>query len=219
MICALSWSGGKDAMLALDRAVLQGLDLRFLFNIYEGTSGLVRFHGVRKALIQAQASALGLELVQEHTHPEDYPAVLDRVLEGLRSRGVGGIALGNIHLTDIRGWYEERTTGRGFDHQEPLWGTAPAAVLDEFVARGYRARIVSVNLELGRREWLGRELDQELVAELKATPGIDLAGERGEYHSFVYDGPLFRYPVEFSAGAVSEREGHLILDLVPAVGE
>jgi uncharacterized protein (TIGR00290 family) len=215
MIYALSWSGGKDAMLALDRGLRQGMDLRYLFNIYEGVSELVRFHGVRKELIQAQAAALGLELVQDHTHPEDYPAVLDRLLENLRTRGVGGIAFGNIHLTDIRGWYEERTTGRGFDHQEPLWGTTTGAVLDEFVARGYRARIVSVNLELGRREWLGRELDQELVDELKATPGIDLAGERGEYHSFVYDGPLFRRPVEFTVGAVTEREGHLIQDLVP----
>jgi uncharacterized protein (TIGR00290 family) len=202
-------------MLALDRGVRQGMDLRHLFNIYEGVSGLVRFHGVRRELIQAQADALGRDLVQDHTHPDDYPAVLDRVLEELRRRGVGGIAFGNIHLSDIRGWYEERTLGRGFDHQEPLWGTTTAAVLDEFVARGYRARIVSVNLESGRREWLGRELDGELVAELKATPGIDLAGERGEYHSFVYDGPLFQEPVVFREGPVFEREGHLIQDLVP----
>jgi uncharacterized protein (TIGR00290 family) len=218
MIYALSWSGGKDAMLALDRAVRQGLDFRYLFNIYEGVSNLVRFHGVRKDLIQAQAKALGRELVQDHTHPEDYPAVLDRILERLRARGVGGIAFGNIHLADIREWYEERTLGRGFVHQEPLWGTGTGAVLDELVARGYRALIVSVNLELGRPEWLGRELDQELVAELKATPEIDLAGERGEYHSFVYDGPLFRQPVEFTPGTVFEREGHRFLDLMRAGG-
>jgi uncharacterized protein (TIGR00290 family) len=217
MIWALSWSGGKDAMLALDRAVRQGLDVRYLFNIYEGVSGLVRFHGVRRELIGAQAEALGLELVQMHTHPDDYAAAFDRVLDDLRARGVGGILFGNIHLADIRAWYEERVAARGLVQGDPLWGVAPAAVLDEFVERGYRARVVSVNLELGRAEWLGREFDRELATELVTAEGIDVAGERGEYHTFAYDGPLFRHPVRISAGEVFEREGHRILELVPVV--
>lgn len=215
MIYALSWSGGKDSALALDRAVRQGLDVRYLFNIYEGVSGLVRFHGVRRELIGAQAAALSRELIQAHTHPDDYATVFERVLEELQRRGVAGVVFGNIHLADIRAWYEERTRARGLDHREPLWGGAPAALLDELLERGYRTRIASVNLELGRPEWLGRELDRELAEELNAAPGIDPAGERGEYHSFVFDGPLFRRPVDVVLGETFEREGHRVLDLLP----
>src|SRR5690606_21919544 len=108
MIHALSWSGGKDAMLALDRAVRRGLDVRFLFNIHEGSSGRVRFHGVRRELIAAQADALGLELIETHTDPGDYESALIGVLETLKARGVGSVLFGNIHLEDIRDWYDER---------------------------------------------------------------------------------------------------------------
>lgn len=125
---------------------------------------------------------------------------------------------GNIHLADIRAWYEERTTGRGFRHGEPLWGADPATLVDELIARGYRAKVVSVNLELGDPEWLGRELDAALAGELKSSVGIDPAGESGEYHTFVFDGPLFRAPVEFRVGERFEREGHLLLDLLAANG-
>mgnify|MGYP001294425993 CR=1 FL=1 len=215
MIYALAWSGGKDSTLALDRAVRQGLEVRYLFNIFEGVSGRVRFHGVRRELIAAQAAALGRELIQEQTHPEDFEATFGRVLERLGELGVGGIIFGNIHLADVRGWYEARTVARGFEHREPLWGEAPAALVREFVDRGYRARIVSVNLELGREGWLGRELDHELADEILAFEGADPAGERGEYHSFVFDGPLFREAVEVEPGAVYEREGHRLLDLLP----
>lgn len=210
---ALSWSGGKDSMLALDRAARQGLDVRWLLNIYEGNTGRVRFHGVPRELIGAQADALGLELVQAHTHPDDYETAFSRTLDTLAAAGVGGVIFGNIHLSDIRAWYEQRTTARGFQHREPLWDTDLARLLDELLERGYRARVVAVNLELGREEWLGHDLDAALTAELKRLEGVDPAGERGEYHSFVYDGPLFRRAVSFVEGDTFEREGHRILDL------
>lgn len=218
MAYALSWSGGKDSTLALDRAVRGGLPIDRLFNIYEGNSGRVRFHGVRRELIRAQADALGLDLVQRHTHPDDYETVFGRILDELRDDGVEGIVFGNIHLSDIRAWYEERTSARGFEHREPLWGEPPAALLDEFIGRGYLARVVSIDLERGRPEWLGRLLDAELADALRSSPGVDPAGEHGEYHSFVFDGPLFHRPVAVGTGDTVEREGHRLLDLVPADG-
>lgn len=214
MSIALSWSGGKDSMLALDRAVRDGLDVRWLINVYEGNTERVRFHGVRRELIAAQAEALGLELVQAHTHPADFEAAFTGILRDLVERGARGVAFGNIHLADIRAWYESRVTAQGLEHVEPLWGTPPADVVREVVARGYRPTIVSVNLEIGRAEWLGRELDADLASELLSTPGIDPAGERGEYHSFVWDGPLFREPVRFTVEGEFEREGHRVLELV-----
>lgn len=217
MVHALSWSGGKDSTLALDRAIRLGLDVRYLFNIVHGLTGRVRFHGVRAEMIARQVDALGLDLVQPVTTPEGFEAAFRRGLDDLRERGVEGIVFGNIHLADVRAWYEERTTARGLAHVEPLWGEAPTDLVAEVLDRGYRTRIVSVDLARGRRDWLGRVLDAELAAAIAATPGADPAGEQGEYHSFVFDGPLFRQPVRHRVGEVHEEEGHAQLDLLPAV--
>ena len=210
---ALAWSGGKDSTLALDRARQQGLDVRYLLNIYEGSSGRVRFHGVRRELIEGQAKALGLGLVQRHTHPDDFEKAFLAALDELRSLEVTGIVFGNIHLADVRAWYEERTHARGFRHVEPLWGEPPAALVAEFVRRGHRARIVSVDLKQGRREWLGREIDDVFLRSLEESPQVDPCGERGEYHSFAFDGPLFTRPIVVREAGTLEMEGHALLDL------
>lgn len=209
---ALSWSGGKDSALALDRATRQGLIVKYLLNIYEGSTNRVRFHGVRRELIEAQATPLGLELVHGSTHPDDFEKVFLSVLRELKERGVQGIVFGNIHLADVRGWYEERTTGLGFRHVEPLWGESPGALVREFVRRGYRARVVSVDLKQGRVEWLGREITDALIEEFERA-GADPCGEKGEYHTFVFDGPLFTHPVEIREVGRLEMEGHALLDL------
>lgn len=210
---ALSFSGGKDSMLALDRAVNAGLDVRYLFNIFEGSSNRVRFHGVPAALIEAQATAVGIPLIQDHTHPDDYETVLLRVFDRLRNEGIGGIIFGNIHLADIRAWYEERTTARGFQHVEPLWGEEGTALVAEVVRRGYVARLVSIDTARTPMGWLGRVLDEGLVREVAAHPDVDPCGERGEYHTFVSDGPLFRHPVETEIAGQIEMEGHALIDL------
>lgn len=210
---ALSWSGGKDSVLALDRALRAGRDVGLLFNIYEGNSGRVRFHGVPRSLIQAQADAVGLPLLQAHTHPDDYEAVFLRVLDTLRARDFDGVIFGNIHLADIRAWYEERVTGRGLRHLEPLWGAPTAAIVREFLDRGFRTRIVSVDVSRGLREWVGQELTTELAAALADREDTDPAGERGEYHTFAYDGPLFARPVTHRVRGLLEMEGHVLADL------
>ncbi|MBI4280295.1 MAG: ATP-binding protein [Armatimonadetes bacterium] len=215
MTYALSWSGGKDSTLALARARAAGLDVRCLFNIYEGATGRVRFHGVRAELIRRQAGALGIELLQRHTHPEPFEPVFLATLEDLWTRGVRGVVFGNIHLADVQGWYEERTRARGFDHREPLWGGPPDALVREFLAAGFHAVITAVDLSRGDRAWVGRDLDEDLVREIE-THGADACGEFGEYHSFVYDGPLFQHPVRFERGQPAERDGHLFIDLVDA---
>src|SRR5689334_20105664 len=109
MTYALFWSGGKDSLLALDRARRAGLSVTHLANIYEGNSGRVRFHGVRAEMIEIQARALGLNLIQSHTHPRAFEPVFLDALEDLKKLGVQGLVFGNIHLADVRAWYEERT--------------------------------------------------------------------------------------------------------------
>ncbi len=209
---ALFWSGGKDSLLALDRARQNGLEVSHLVNIYEGSSGRVRFHGVRKELIASQAEALGIELLQKKTHPETFEQAFRSSLQDLQRLGVEGIVFGNIHLADIRAWYEQRTKEMGFQHVEPLWGDAPSNLAREFVRRGHRARIVSVYLTCGRREWIGKEFSDDLIRELESTENTDVCGERGEYHTFAFGGPLFRIPLTMHIESQLEMENHLILD-------
>jgi uncharacterized protein (TIGR00290 family) len=216
---ALSYSGGKDSTLALDRAVRQGRQVAYLFNIFEGVSGRVRFHGVPAHLLAAQAASLGIPLIQESTHPDDYETVFLRVLDRLKEEGVGGIIFGNIHLADIRAWYEERVRGRGFEHVEPLWEEPGLDLVREVIDRGYAVRMVSVDLQRTPREWLGRVFDQDLVAEIASHPEVDPCGERGEFHTFVENGPLFRQPIATQIAGTVEMEGHGLIDLAVEVRE
>jgi diphthine-ammonia ligase len=210
---AMSWSGGKDSMLALDRAVRKGLNVSHLFNIYEGNSELVRFHGTHHSLVGEQASALGMELIQRHTHPKDYPTVLNEILSSLKELGVTGIIFGNIHLEDIRDWYAGQLRKHDLEHIEPLWGDAPEDLVEEFITLGYVSTVAGVDTSRSDPAWLGRRFDSGFRATLESTPDIDLCGERGEYHTFVSDGPLFNEPVSFRITGQGEIDGHRFLDL------
>ncbi len=187
--------------------------MRYLFNIFDDSSGRVRFHGVRSELIAAQAAALGLELIQRPAGSEDFEVVFLSILDELSERGVNGVLFGNIHLADVRGWYEERTAKAGFTHGEPLWGDPPAKLIQEFNERGYRGVVVSVDSAPADESWVGREIDGSLITEILANPHVDACGEHGEFHSFVYDGPLFRWPLSIERGSTVEAEGHRLIDL------
>lgn len=212
---AVAWSGGKDSTLSYHRARQQGYPVSHLLTVYEGNTGRTRFHGVRRELIEEQADSLGLEPVLASTHPRDFEDAFGAALDRLVEAGVAGVIFGNVHLDDVREWYESRVTAHDLEHVEPLWGDPPRRLLREFLSAGYRTLICSVNLEVGRPEWLGRELDGSLAAELESEPHVDCCGEHGEYHSFAWDGPLFDRPVEFRRGEEVEIEGHRLLDLLP----
>ncbi len=209
---ALATAGGKDATLALHRARAAGREVHWALNIFEGNSGLVRFHGTPKAVLRAQTAALGLDPVFDRTHPRDFDQVLTRLLEDLRGRGACGVIFGNLHLTEIRDWYAARVAAAGLAHLEPLWGVPPMEVARSVVEEGFRARVISVNLERGDAAWLGRELDEDLLSQFQEA-GIDPCGEQGEYHTLVVDGPSFSSPVEVAWGEPLEREGHRFLTL------
>jgi uncharacterized protein (TIGR00290 family) len=208
------WSGGKDSALALMRARARGHDVARLLNIYDPASDRVRFHATRRELIQAQADAIGIELRQFGVAWDGYEPAFRAMLDALRAEGFRGVIFGDIHLADVRAWYEERVRATGLEHVEPIWGEAPAALVAEFVASGSRAVITCCELSKLDESWLGRIIDERFVDDIRAMP-IDPAGENGEYHSFTYAGPLFRAPVAWRAGA-RRRDGDFIqLDLEP----
>ncbi len=215
MSYALMSSGGKDSTLALDRARQMGLDIRFLANIYDGSTGRVRFHGVPQGFIARQARALGLEYVAAATSPASFEQAFRNVLDQLADHDVKGIVFGNIHLADVRAWYEERVRARGLEHVEPLWGAPSVEVVWEVIERGYRAVITSVDVTRGAVPFLGKELDADVVTELSTQDDLDPCGESGEYHTFVFDGPELKQPIPFAIGPAAEIDGHRFVDLIP----
>lgn len=208
-------SGGKDSTLAFDRARRRELDVRYFVNIYDGESQRVRFHGVRRDLIAAQAQALGLEPLIAETTADGFEATFLELLQQLQQRDVTGVIFGNVHLAEVRWWYEERVMEAGLKHVEPIWGEPAIELAWEVVERGYQALIVSVDLKHGAAQFLGREFDADLVTEIGCSDDLDPCGENGEYHSFVYDGPTFSESVGFSIGDTLELRGHRFIDLVP----
>lgn len=215
----MAWSGGKDSTLALHRARMRGAEVPRLFTVCDGETGRVPYHGLRAEVLDAQASALDLELVIGRTDEKrDFEAVFLEILDRLRDDGIEGVLFGNIHLDDVRAWYEERVRDRGLRHIEPIWGGDPGRLVREFIQLGYRARIVSVQEESAADpSWVGREIGAELLDEILSRAGLDPCGEKGEFHSLAWDGPLFHRPVEVEEGEVLTIEGHRILDLtVPA---
>ena len=214
---ALMWSGGKDSALALLRARAQHIDVSRLVNFYDPATDRVRFHATRSELIAAQAETIGVEIVQLGVAWERYEPAFRDLLAGLKIEGFRGVVFGDIHLADVRAWYEDRVTAAGLEHVEPIWGERPAALVAEFVASGSRAVLTCVQRSKLDERWLGRIIDERFTAEIEST-GIDPAGENGEYHSFAFSGPLFREPLRWRPGTRRDdgEFAQLDLELSPA---
>jgi len=212
---AVAWSGGKDSALARARALLSGYQPILLVNM-AGADGTVRFHGVDGELVARQARALGAELLRVPAPPDAYEARFEEMLGELRRRGLAGLVFGNLHLADVQAWFETRTARAGLAHVEPLWGWEPAEVVAQFLAAGFRAVVVSVMEDRVDPRWLGAPFDERFVEALVARPEVDLCGERGEYHTFVFDGPGFGAPVRFALGEAVRSEGYRIRPARPA---
>ena len=210
---AVMWSGGKDSALALRRAIADGLEIGALVNVVDPATRRVRFHATRAELVAAQAAALGLRLRQLPIAWDSFDERVRAALAELAADGFAGVVFGDIHLVDVRAWYEERVRGAGLEHVEPLWGERPADLVREFVDGGGRAVITCVELARLEAAWLGRVIDPAFPAAIAAVD-VDPAGENGEYHSFAFEGPPFRRPVECFAGATHAEAGFLQLDLI-----
>ncbi len=206
------WSGGKDSALALDRAVTGGLEVARLISFFDSTTRRVRFHATRVEMLEAQAAAAGIGLRAIATTWAEMEANLRHELASLREDGFAGVVFGDIHLADVRAWYEDRVTDAGLEHVEPIWGEPPQLLLDEFISSGGRAVITCVDLAKLDEAWLGRVIDQRFASEI-GTTGVDPCGENGEYHSFAFAGPVFKEPLAWRAGQRRLDSGFAQLDL------
>jgi uncharacterized protein (TIGR00290 family) len=209
---ALMWSGGKDSALALDRAWRAGIEVSRLLTFYDSATGRVRFHATRVEILEAQAAAVGIALRAIPTTWAEMDANLRRELASLHEEGFTGVVFGDIHLADVRAWYEDRVKATGLEHVEPIWGEPPRALLAEFISTGGRAVITCVDLAKLDEAWLGCIIDEKFAGEIEAE-GVDPCGENGEYHSFAFAGPVFTTPVPWTAGERRIDSGFAQLDL------
>lgn len=215
----LSWSSGKDSAWALHVLRERGdYDIVGLVTTVNENFSRVAMHGVRETLLAAQAEAAGLPLWRvplPHPCPnEEYEARMRALIARVRAAGVTHMAFGDLFLEDIRAYREKQLAGTSITPVFPLWGLDTTQLARAMVAGGLRAKLSCVDPRQLSRDFAGRTYDETLLVELPA--GVDPCGERGEFHSFCYAGPMFRSPVAVATGEVVERDGFVFADLLPA---
>jgi uncharacterized protein (TIGR00290 family) len=219
----VAWSGGKDSALAL-RAVLAdpALAVEALLTTVTREYDRISVHGVRRSLLRAQAAALGLPLVEMEIPAScsnaTYEESLARALRAARERNdrVSRCVFGDLFLEDVRRYREERLAALGMQGIFPLWGQQTSSVARDFFDCGFRAVVVCVDSTVLAPSFSGREYDASFVADLPRD--VDPCGENGEFHTFVFDGPLFRERVELTIGErVTRDERFVYTDLVSAI--
>lgn len=205
----LSWSGGKDCALVLERVRQQGeFDIVSLLTTVTEDFDRISMHGVRRSLLEAQAESLGLPLeivrIPRLANNDIYEQRMRETLERFRDNGIQTAIFGDLCLADIREYREKQLARVGMRARFPLWGEPTDKVAQQFLANGYKAITACVDSEVLPKRFVGRQLDRELLSELPAAS--DPCGENGEFHTFVYDGPVFRFPVEVDRGEIVLRD-------------
>jgi len=210
------WSGGKDSALALAEVLRAGDgQVAALLTTVTEDYDRISMHGVRRVLLEAQAAALDLPLhmvrIPAGCSNEIYEARMQQTLEGFLAQGVRRVAFGDLFLQDLREYRERNLARVGMQAIFPVWGQDTAALARRFIAQGFRAVLVCVDPRKLDASFAGREFDAALLADL--PPGVDPCGENGEFHTFVYDAPIFRQPITIARGEVVLREGFAFCDL------
>jgi uncharacterized protein (TIGR00290 family) len=215
----LSWSSGKDSAWSLhELRASPEYKVTALLTTINKDAGRVAMHAVREALLDAQAEALGLPLVKipiPMRCPNDvYERAMEAAMAQARAEGVFHVAFGDLFLADIRRYREEKLRAVGMTPLFPLWDRETRGLARQMVAGGLRAHITCVDPKQLDPRFAGRVFDERLLDEL--PPGVDPCGEKGEFHSFAFAGPMFSAPLRVTPGEIVERDGFVFADLLPA---
>ncbi|HTW48550.1 MAG TPA: hypothetical protein VMD92_11405 [Acidobacteriaceae bacterium] len=212
----LSWSSGKDSAWALHCLRQRGdFEIAGLLTTFNQAFDRVAMHSTRRALVEAQARAAGLPL---HAVPlpwpcsnEHYESAMREACDAAVADGIDTMAFGDLFLEDVRRYREERLAFTGIAPVFPVWGLDTRQLAGEMIASGLRARLVCVDPRKLPRDFAGREFDADLLRDLPSS--VDPCGENGEFHSFVYAGPMFSEPIPVESGEVVERDGFVFADV------
>ncbi len=226
--CVFNWSGGKDSTLALHYILQQPeFDVTCLMTTVNELFSRISMHGVRVSLLVAQAESLGLPLHQirlpEMPGMEEYEKAMVHHLNLFKTKGVTHSIFGDIFLEDLKIYREKKLAELEMYALFPLWKQDTTAIIKEFVRLGYKTVVVCA--KEGLEDLCGRIIDESFLDDL--PEGIDPCGENGEFHTFVFDGPIFKWPIKFELGervfkkyAISENKesGFWFIDLLDSSG-
>ena len=217
----MSWSGGKDSAIALDELMKTGdYDVVSLMTTVSEEYRRISHHGVREALLDEQARAIGVPLEKVYLPSGEpggctndvYEAIMSRVMAHYKARGVETVGFGDLFLEDLRAWREANLAKAGMRGIFPIWKRNTTKVAHEVIQLGYKAYLSCVEPKVGSG-FVGRLYDEEFLQVLPSE--IDPCGENGEFHSFVFDGPIFKRAVSVRVGEIVTRDGRYYADLLP----
>lgn len=213
------WSGGKDSAMAL-HTLMQCNVVRIaaLLTTITETYDRISMHGVRRELLVQQAQSIGLPLHEVRIPPQCinpiYEARMEHALRLHYDAGVRTVAFGDIFLEDLRAYRERNLARIGMTGVFPIWKRDTRDLIRDFHSAGFRAIAACVDPKVLDRSFAGRELDEQFFRDL--PPHVDPCGENGEFHTFVFDGPIFRKPIPVRAGEIVERDSFIYCDLLPS---
>jgi uncharacterized protein (TIGR00290 family) len=212
----LCWSSGKDSAWTLHVLRQRGeVEVVGLLTTINTAYERVAMHAVRVALLEAQADAVGLPLWQvpipSPCSNQEYEAAMGKAIQRALDAGITLMAFGDLFLEDVRRYREQQLAGTGLTPIFPIWGLPTDTLARDMVAAGLRARLTCVDPKQLPASFAGREFDAALLADF--PPEVDPCGERGEFHTFAYAGPMFRRPVPIQTGDIVARDGFVFADL------
>ncbi|RTL57172.1 MAG: diphthine--ammonia ligase [Sphingobacteriales bacterium] len=203
-----NWSGGKDSTLALHRVLAEKkFNIKYLLTTLSEKYQRISMHGVREELLEKQAAAIGIPLkkiyLPENASMSTYNEIMEKTMNEISAENIHDAIFGDIFLEDLKKYREEQLNKVGYTAHFPLWKEDSKALLNEFLQLGYKTILVCINEKQLDKNFAGRIIDSSFPGDLPAT--VDPCGENGEFHSFVFDGPIFKKPISFTKGKVVRR--------------
>jgi uncharacterized protein (TIGR00290 family) len=215
----LSWSGGKDSALAFYQIKKGGIyQISALLTVLTSEYDRISMHGVRKELLEKQAYALGLPLkkvfIKKNITNEEYGKKIKEILYRYAKNGISAVAFGDVNLFDVREYREKNLNKIGMKSIFPLWKKDSLDLANRFIELGFKSIITCVDSKTLDPKFVGRNFDKKLLSEFPSS--ADSIGENGEFHSFVYEGPIFKEKIHFRIGKIVQRDGRFhYVDLLP----
>jgi uncharacterized protein (TIGR00290 family) len=205
----INWSGGKDSALCLYKVLKEDkVQVRYLLTSINKVHGRISMHGVRTDLLRKQAASIGIPLktieLPEQPDMAEYERIMTAKVKELLNEGIHHTIFGDIFLEDLRKYREDQLRSLGITASFPLWKISTKELMDEFIDLGFKAIIVCVNEKFLDKSFCGRMIDRSFINDL--PDNVDVCGENGEYHSFVFDGPIFKTPILFEKGEIVYRQ-------------
>ncbi|MBU2494926.1 MAG: diphthine--ammonia ligase [Candidatus Omnitrophota bacterium] len=212
----VSWSGGKESVLSFYRTRQNPeVEIAYFLSMVSEDGQRSRSHGINSDLMQKQALMAGVPLIRQRCSWTTYEAEFKKAILSLKEKGVEAGIFGDIDLQEHRDWVEKICKEMEIKPILPLWQEARKTLLEEFTAAGFKAIVVAVQADFLGNEWLGRIVNEKFITDLQIRKNVDLCGENGEYHTFVFDGPVFQDQVDFSVGRKVLKENRWFLKLYP----